>query len=195
MVVVCDKIIDDVLALKKAVNEWGDPPEGKGPALVLASTVRTWSKQMSLWVDYKRGRLKNLAAQPGRSWHQAGRAIDIDPWSLRMHEDTEGLKKGLVEKRVFVTDEEKELGMKFKAQLDDFRRLAVDNGFDLIVKQHPWNMAYDRSEVGGTVVDAAVEFYLSFTLTGVDATGCNPFRVRRRFGTGGSTRGAGRTGR
>lgn len=50
----------------------------EGVTLVVNSAFRTMEEQQRLYSGYVRGELKNVAAEPGYSNHQAARAVDVD---------------------------------------------------------------------------------------------------------------------
>lgn len=71
MGLICREAYDPVLALNFEVNKLGG-------TLLLTDMFRTWDHQVQAHHDFVTGKKKAYSPPPGRSFHQAGRSIDVD---------------------------------------------------------------------------------------------------------------------
>lgn len=56
-----------------------------GGKLYVSDAFRGWDLQSKAYDDWKQGHRKDFAAPPGQSFHGAGRAVDIDVYSLEFN--------------------------------------------------------------------------------------------------------------
>ena len=57
---------------------WAEELMSYFPARRVTSSYRSYSEQWMLWRRYLNGQSRYPAAPPGRSWHNYGRAWDVD---------------------------------------------------------------------------------------------------------------------
>jgi hypothetical protein len=168
---ISEAIKTDFLAMKEEIN-------GLGGKLGIVSSIRTWSEQVRLWKLYKKldPSQKNPAAQPGRSWHHTGRALDLNVWGLNIKPDT-GNHRSQISKLnkqpnvEFTSDDDPlfKAAMYFHEQLQEARAIFLRHHFKLCAAswhETPWNKGFLRRRHAGTIASAEPLYYkLRFAVT------------------------------
>lgn len=187
--VFCTSAIDALRKVKEEVNALNG---GKGK-LILNSSFRMWPSQINLWKRYKRKTPgQDPANQPGTSWHETARAIDVDVWSLALEDPPGGarIKRTDVELAIVETEEVRKKGGHYLRQLDTLRERVVANGFSYAGerwRKYPWNAAFAETRRSGTIVSARYLRGLLYTFR-FDLTGFTPNVAINQLITGGSVR-------